>query len=73
MFIFRPFFLQHFVFVSVYHILQLCIFHDANVIIPSNDLGIYFLCYTCGNEHIATHDTIWDIIVIIALENGAHV
>ncbi len=38
-----PIFLQHFLFVSVYHILQFCIFQDANVVIP---LMIWvYICY----------------------------
>ncbi len=30
-----PIFLQHSIFISIYHILQLCIFHNASVVIPS--------------------------------------
>ncbi len=38
-----PISLQHFVFISVYHILQLCIFHNVSVVIP---LMIWvFVCY----------------------------
>jgi hypothetical protein len=38
-----------------------------------DDLNTHLLQCPCGSEHIITHDTLWDTIVIIILENGAHV
>jgi len=38
-----------------------------------NDLGIHLLHCPCENEHIVTHDTLQNIIAIIASKNGAHV
>jgi hypothetical protein len=37
------------------------------------DLGSHLLRCPCGGEHTTTHDTFWNIIVVIALESGAHV
>jgi hypothetical protein len=33
---------------------------------PVNLMGIHFLCYVHGNEHIGTHDAIHDTFVTIA-------
>jgi hypothetical protein len=38
-----------------------------------NDLGIHLLHCPCRNEHIAAHNTLWNTIATIALENGTHI
>jgi len=38
-----------------------------------DDLGIHLIQYMCENEHIVTHNTIWDNVIVVSLKNGAHV
>jgi hypothetical protein len=38
-----------------------------------NNLGTHLLRCPCENEHTVAHDTLWNIIVTIVLENEAHV
>ncbi len=40
---------------------------------PIDPMGIHLLCYTHGNECIATHDVICDTFVAIARDVGFHV
>jgi hypothetical protein len=35
-------------------------------------LGIQLLCRLWRNEHITTHDTLWNIVVAITSESGTH-
>ncbi len=63
-FVLHPFFLQHSIFVSIYHSLQLNVFHDVGVVIPS--MIWVSICYIA-------HDMLQDIIANIMLENGAHI
>jgi hypothetical protein len=37
-----------------------------------DDLNTHLLWCPCEREHTTTHDTLWDIVVTIVLENGAH-
>jgi hypothetical protein len=38
-----------------------------------DDLSTHLFQCLCENEHITTHNTLWNTIVIVVLENGAHV
>jgi hypothetical protein len=38
-----------------------------------DNLSIHLFRCPCENECIATHDTLWDTIAFIILENGTHV
>jgi hypothetical protein len=38
-----------------------------------DDLGTHLLQCPCESEHTTTHNTFWDIVVAIALENKTHV
>jgi hypothetical protein len=38
-----------------------------------DNLRIHLLQCPCRNEHIATHNTLWDMIAAIVLESGTHV
>ncbi len=61
------------IFISIYHILQFCIFHNAKCGHTIDDLGIHLLHCLCENEHIATHDTLQDTIAAITSKNEVHV
>ncbi len=59
--VFRAISLQCYIFVSVYHILLLHIFHDVNVV------------WLCESELITTYDTFQDTVAAITLESGTHI
>ncbi len=60
-FVLKAISLQRYIFVSVYHILPLHIFHDVNVV------------WLCESEHIAAYDTFQDTVADIMLESGTHI